>query len=320
MKARFIFIAALFPLLSTGQVNIVPNPSFEDTLRCSSDTSVVKTKKWYRPSACGTPDFYYPLQINGGCVAHFPQSWGGGDYSNMRGYQAPRTGIAYAGFVLSLGDELMAVPLTDSMIPGKYYVVSFYTSLAEVSVSGLDQINVCFMQDSVTDFNGATCWSYLGTLHVDAGNQAGTIITDTISWVLVQDTFIAEGGERYMIIGNIDTAGTQYSNAQIGSYYYFDDFDVHCIDCTSDTPEPPAYPEFSLAPNITSGQITLSGNFPAGTQFEIFNMLGQRVFYNEIPSGNNSLNVLLTLANGTYTYRLQSGDNSLKTGKLIIAQ
>ena len=123
-----------------------------------------------------------------------------------------------------------------------------------------------------------------------------------------------------MIIGNIDTANTQYSTAQIGSYYYFDDFDVHCIDCTSDTSEPPTYPEFSLTPNITSGQITLSGNFPEGTRFEIFNSLGQRVYYDEIPNGNNSQSVLLILANGTYTYRLQAGDVSLKTGKLVIVR
>lgn len=174
------------------------------------------------------------------------------------------------------------------------------------------------MQDSVTNYNSLSCWTYLGTLHVDAGNQAGNIITDTMSWVLVQDTFIAEGGERYMIIGNIDTAGTQYSNAQIGSYYYFDDFDVHCIDCTSDTSEPPTYPEFSLTPTITGGKITLSGNFSEGTQFEIFDMLGQRVFYDEIPSGNNSHEMFLTLANGSYVYCLKAGGTTLITGKLVV--
>jgi hypothetical protein len=320
MKARFILFAILLPSLLTGQVNLIPNPSFEDTLHCSSDTSVIKTKRWYRPSACGTPDFYYPSQVNWSYSAHFPQSWGGGDYMNNRGYQAPRTGIAYAGFGVSMGAELMAVGLMDSMLPGKTYIISFYTSLAELSVSGLDQINVCFMQDSVTDFNPGTCWSFLGTLEVDAGNQAGNIITDTLSWVLVQDTFIAEGGERYMIIGNIDTAATQYSTVQIGSYYYFDDFDLHCIDCTSDTSEPPSFQEISLAPTLTSGAITISGNFPEGTRFEIFNALGQRVYYDEIKNGNNSQTIFLTLADGTYSYRVQSGGGELKSGKLVFVR
>lgn len=324
MKARFFLSAVLLPFLLTGQVNLVPNPSFEDTLHCASDSTVIKTKRWYRPSACGTPDFYYPLQINGGCAAHLPQSWGGGDYSNMRGYQAPGTGLAYAGFLVSMGDELMAVSLTDSLLPGRTYVISFYTSLAEISLSGLDQINLCFMQDSITDFNPGTCWSYLGTLTVDAGNQAGNFLYDTLSWMLVQDTFIAEGGERYMIVGNIDTAATQHyymdSTMQIGSYYYFDDFDVHCIDCTSDTSEPPSYPEISVSPNLSQGEITLSGNFPEGTQFEIYNMLGQRVYYSELQSGNQSQTLFLTLADGAYIYRVQASGSILKTGKLVLTR
>lgn len=322
MKAQLIFFSLLFPILSFGQVNLVPNPSFEDTLHCSSDTTVVKPKNWYRPSACGSPDFYYPLQTNANCPAHYPQIWGGGDYLNSRGFQSPRTGVGYAGFGVSMGSELLAVGLTDSLQPGKQYVVNFYVSLAEISISGLDQINVCFMQDSVTDYNSLTCWTYLGTLDVDAGNQSGNVLYDTISWVMVQDTFIAEGGERYMILGNIDTAATQYyymdSTMQIGSYYYFDDFDLHCIDCLADTFEPPSYPEISLTPTLSSGAITLSGNFPEETKFEVCDMLGQLVYYNEIQSGNQTQQIVLYMAAGVYSYRVVSHNNVLKADRLVI--
>ncbi len=323
--------ALLLPFLSAGQVNLVRNPGFEDTLRCPSDSTITKAKVWYRPSACGTPDYFYPTMTgNIGCIDQMIlfNSWGGGGYgpaNNNWGTQFPNTGIAYAGMAVAGGTELMAGKLSDSLQAGKTYAVSFYTSLGETYYSqgahGLDLISFCFMQDSIVDYDQWTCWSYLGTLHVDAGNQSGNFLTDTLGWTLVQDTFVAEGGERFFVFGNIDTANTQYVNSATGTacYYFFDDFDVHCIDCTSDTSEPPTYPEISVTPSITSGEITLSGNFPDATKFEVYNILGQKVFYDELQTGNQSQTLFLTLADGSYLYRVHAAGTTLKTGKIVVA-
>jgi len=324
MKFRLtLLVLVLIPFLVVGQVNLVLNPSFEDTFRCAADSNVVKTKMWFSPTT-GSPDLYYPtIQGNPSCADQIPQYWGGGGYTNNLGYCLPRTGDAYAGMYVMAGGEFLANRLSDSLRPGKTYSVSFYVSLGDFYYSqggqGLDLINLCFLEDSITDYT-ANDWMYLGTLTDDAGNQAGNFLTDTAGWMLVQDTFIADGGERYFVLGNIDTANTQYVNSLTPTtcYYYFDDFDVHCIDCTADTSEPPGYPEISVTPTLTSGQITLSGDFPEGSQFEVYNMLGQRIYYNELHSGNQSHILFLTLADGSYLFRVHVAGTTLKSGKIVL--
>jgi hypothetical protein len=177
------------------------------------------------------------------------------------------------------------------------------------------------MKDSITDYT-TTCWQYLGTLEVDVTNQPGRFLNDTLNWMLVSDTFIAEGGERYFVVSNIDTANTQFSNNNPGGgcYYYFDDFDVHCIDCTSDTSEPPVFPVITISPTLTQGEIIVSGDFPAGTKLEVFDVLGQLVYYDELQSGNQTQTVFLQLSAGVYTCRVKAEGNVLKTEKVVVGK
>jgi hypothetical protein len=329
MKSIIILYSVIcFPILAIGQVNLVPNADFEDTIRCPSDFSITKARYWYNPTICGSPDYFYPtMQGNLACVDQLAvgNSWGGGSYVNNWGFQMPRSGNAYAGMGVPEASELMAVKLIDSLSPGKEYSVSFYTSLSNNSRSGIDLIQFAFMEDSVTDYNINTCWNYLSNLQSDAGNDQGNIIIDTVNWVLVNDTFVAAGGELYMVIGNIDTAQTQYYlidsiNPSRFAYYYFDDFDVHCIDCTSDTSEPPVYPEITITPTLTQGELLLSGNFPLGAKFEVYDVLGQLVFYDELQSGNQTQSVFLPLGAGVYTCTVMADGSLLKAEKVVVVK
>ena len=79
MKVRLaIFFLFFLPVVSIGQINLVPNPGFEDTIRCPSDSTIIKTKVWYNPT-CGSPDYFYPtIQGNPGCINQYPAYWGVG--------------------------------------------------------------------------------------------------------------------------------------------------------------------------------------------------------------------------------------------------
>ena len=323
-----LILTFCFSSLMLGQVNLVPNSNFEDTIRCPSDNSITKARFWYNPTICGSPDYFYPtMQGNLACVDQLAvgNSWGGGSYNNNWGYQLPNSGIAYVGMGVPEASELMAIRLLDTLIGGKRYAVSFYTSLGNNSGSGIDLVQLAFMEDSVTDYNINSCWNYLSNLQSDAGNYLGNYLIDTINWIVVQDTFIASGGEHYMIVGNIDTAQTQYYlldtiNPSRFAYYYFDDFDVHCIDCTSDTSEPPVFPVITITPTLTQGEITVSGDFPVGTKLEVYDVLGQLVFYDELQSGNQTQTVFLQLSAGVYTCRVIAEGNVLKTEKVVITK
>lgn len=51
---------------------------------------------------------------------------------------------------------------------------------------------------------------------------------------------------------------------------------------------------------------------------KIYNMLGQLVWSENIESGNRTVPVFLQLAAGVYVYRVESGNDVLKNGKLVI--
>ena len=325
-RAALYGILFLLPFLLKAQSpNLVPNPGFEDSITCMSPYGYHPVF-WFAPTM-GTPDYFLPSSSSSfGCFDDYPSRWGGGNYTNNWGYQLPRSGRAYTGFAVTQGTEYIAIGLTDSLESGKEYVINAYVSLANWSGSGMDLIQFAFSRDSLTHYDTVTGGGWpLDTVHPQATNPAGNIIMDTAGWVLVTDTFIAQGGEKYMTVGSFQISQTQYqindSNIQWNfSYYYFDDFDLHCIDCDTHIVEPPQYSDISLNPNPSNGQLWLNGDFPASTRFKIYNSLGQIVYEAEIPEGNRSEMLTVVLASGAYCYVLDSELGMLKTGKLILTQ
>ena len=81
--------------LTHSQQNLVPNPSFEDTMHCPNGTNDPgAVSLWYNPSGA-SPDYYNVCSTNGGGVP-----W------NDWGYQYAQEGHAYIGlgasYILSL--------------------------------------------------------------------------------------------------------------------------------------------------------------------------------------------------------------------------
>ena len=138
----------------------------------------------------------------------------------------------------------------------------------------------------------------------------------------VSDTFVATGGERYITIGNFyndaNTMTDTVSGTWYNAYYYIDDVSV--VDCgyvgINETENGIGV---LLFPNPSSGTFTLSGNFPAGAQLSVYNMLGKEVMNPiELPQGNSAVPISLNLLEGVYFYRVESPDTILTEGKIEI--
>lgn len=80
-------VAMLFVLRVNGQINLVPNPSFEDTVECPHFASeIYKAAGWHTSKY--TPDYFHQCDwLNG--YSSVP--------GNFRGYQFAEDGDAYAG-------------------------------------------------------------------------------------------------------------------------------------------------------------------------------------------------------------------------------
>ena len=90
---RPLIILVLFFNLTwaEAQLNLVPNPSFEDTLNCDSFQFHNIGYPWFTPTNC-TPDYYYGLYPT--CATSALQ--------NQNGFQLPLEGIAYIGLFAAM--------------------------------------------------------------------------------------------------------------------------------------------------------------------------------------------------------------------------
>lgn len=216
-------LSLLFALpLVVGAQNLVPNYSFEDTSNCPIISVLESAIPWFQPTA-GTSDHFHECVIGSVSVPN-----------NIIGYQYARTGVAYAGIMnaalMSNNREYIEAPLNSPLAAGKEYCIEFYTSLANGSGFATDIIGVHLSVDSLLTDS-------LGNIPVEPhiNSTLGIFLTDTANWMLIGGVYIAQGGEKYITIGNfyhydsvgIDTVNLGGANV---AYHYVDDVYVREMD------------------------------------------------------------------------------------------
>lgn len=212
-------ILCLLPVALRAQQNLVPNPSFEDTVYCPLDLADFSVDNW-QSANLGTPDFYHACQTSNPNVGVPQNAWG---------WQLPRTGSAYVGIVNNAYPETnvreyIQCELQDPLLSGEKYVVEFFVSRADNSSKASDNIGALLSTDPVF-------MSDIGYLPYEpqVTNFSSQDLTDNFDWVQVIDTLMAQGGERYLTIGVfnvftnwIDVDGTVEYDATL----YIDDISV----------------------------------------------------------------------------------------------
>jgi hypothetical protein len=210
-------------VLQSSAQNLVPNPSFEDTLRCPSTpsglASLSDSPPWTQASD-GSPDLFHE------CHTGFA-----GVPSNAFGGQTARSGKAYAGFAPYDPDstwsyrEYIEAPLLSPLQAGTQYWVTFYVSRAGTTDYAIKEIGAHFS-------NGYHYSNIDSTLSlIPQIENSGGVLIDSSSWVKISESFIATGGEDHIIIGNFNrsqfTTSVQVKSENIDySYYYIDDICV----------------------------------------------------------------------------------------------
>ena len=232
MKKRLVILISLVVFKSNAQ-NLVLNPSFENTIPCwifiNLGTWQMQCTNWYSASG-GSPDYFSETYDQMCYALPVPQS--------TAGYQYARTGIAYVGlapfFTTTLPTlnrrEYIGGILSDTLKHGHKYCVSFYVSVADEMKYVVDGMGIYLSADSAVDYTINTNLPFIPQIE----NPAGNIIYDTLNWVQISGTYIANGGEKYLTIGNFKddahTAIDSTSSTGNSAYYFIDDVSV--IDCT----------------------------------------------------------------------------------------
>lgn len=126
-KIYFSFFLFCFALHSKAQINLVTNPSFEDTIQCPSNINQMNLAVGWSPFR-GTPDYLNACNMTSVGIP-----------SNGFGFQYARTGNGYAGFLSFYKPgidqrEIIGTELKQPLDVGIKYFVSFYICLAKKHV------------------------------------------------------------------------------------------------------------------------------------------------------------------------------------------
>ena len=116
--------------------------------------------------------------------------------------------------------------------------------------------------------------------------QINQMVTDTGNWVLLRDTFVAQGGERYMCIGNFKTdAQTQWqlvdsiNTLPAVAYYFYDDVSLIDLDDTSKVGGIAVVAmndeRLAVYPNPATNELSVIGHQFSVKALEVYDVIGQ---------------------------------------------
>ncbi len=310
---RLLTLAFLFvwAVSLKAQVNLVPNPSFEEYNNCPSNLSQVETSLlgWWESK--GSPDYFNTC---GDQAVSIP--------NNVFGYQNITNGYAYAGFWAyasfeNTARECISTELSEPMIIGKPYLFSMKVNRTNLeSNSSCNKLGVIF---STEHFNSNNVIPINNWAHI----YSDSLITDTLNWITIEGSFISDESYIYINIGNffdnnhtdilMDTIGT---TNYYGSYYYLDDVSV-TLDTTTAIPETEK-PKLKIFPNPAGNQITVEQLSVTGNQLsvEVYDWVG-RLVSQSVVQGQTST-IPLNLSKGVYLLRVKEKEEVVFWEKLII--
>ncbi len=270
--------------------NLVPNPSFEDTISCpiqpnGNHVPSFTCQNWYLPT--NTTTWY----LNG-CAPHVtginlnvPNNYP--DY----GWQYAHTGVAYIAMQTYYNNAkaFIQVELSDTLIAQHKYCVQFYINSINNTRSACNNMGMYFSDIPVLL---PSAQDYIGLIpQVNDTN----IVTDTVNWVQVTGEFIAVGGEQYITIGNFysqantDTVTINNTTNYVGAAYYIDDVSV--VDCTGSglgIHEKEDENGMVVSPNPNEGVFEVKSVKYKMKRVEVYNVMGEIIRMYELGIRNES--------------------------------
>jgi len=288
MKINYLplLICCLWITSSYGQ-NLVLNPDFESYYDCPSIEGQFFLDDW--ETAGGSCDFFHTCASSQSpFFVEVPQ--------NFAGYQWPYSGEGYAGigcWAFEPGSpdqfnirEYIAAVLTEPLTVGTIYYVSVMVSLSNISSEAINKLGFKFIHEDLLDgpfFDNPI-------MDNEAHYYTNEIIADTMNWVMLKGSFVADDTYPYMAIGNFFddvNTDTMYMGevTEIGNqtaymaYYYFDDVCVSsvpgfCFPVTTATESLTEMTNITLHPNPAKQSIRFQ-NIEAVDQIKVLDVTGR---------------------------------------------
>lgn len=232
---RYWILLLIFISFEANGQNLIPNPYFDYVLDCESRSPQNFFLDWYNPTKGYRNSPHHP------CLSNVPDSpYGVGHH------KYPKKGEGMISILL-LSDQAkefksyIATPFSQPLRRNIPYLVRFYISprREQNSVRNMvaDVVGMYFSSQKISK-------DILTTLpYTPQVEHSGFFFEDYDKWYLIQGKYIAEGHEKYAIIGNFrkdKMSRFKYMNPSSGSFpngasVFIDDVLVEAFDPLPDT-------------------------------------------------------------------------------------
>jgi OmpA-OmpF porin, OOP family len=225
MRFSSILCTALIWHCLSGQ-DLVPNPGFEEFVNCPNDFlkqgQIFSLPGWYSPNT-GTPDYFNECG-DGECNAS----------ANWAGICRDHFGKGYAGIISFMTiknyREYLATELLTPLDSGVAYFLQFRFRLSSYSLISSGNLGMGFSENKIVSSRD----DVIKLFPCLTAMKDSAIVMRTGNWQQASGTYVANGSERYLIIGNFkEHTANQFFELKFGgdnepmlrraSYYYIDD-------------------------------------------------------------------------------------------------
>jgi len=189
---NFLFIFFLFS--DVYAQNLVPNFDFDSVTTCpDSRGQLAFAPPWYSPNFETTDLMHTCSNVERTSIP-----------DNFWGSQFPASGRGMAGIRAYLAPEaankddykeFVAVELTDSLVKGETYFLSFKVSPGENNVYITDDVGMYLSETPPRDTNLLAVTPVLE-------NATNWLLSNYSSWFEIKGNYVANGGEKHLVIGN----------------------------------------------------------------------------------------------------------------------
>jgi len=280
MVKKILILVLAIAIKINAQVNLVPNPSFESYSICPNGSDeLYLAKPWFKPNT-GTPDYFnscatilssfnVPNTGLGYCPANSGSAIVGEVFYDKVTYNGP-----------NIFREYIATKLNSQLISGTKYYATYYIRLADSSRYASDNVSVYF-GDSIKK-------NSFDTINVipQITSPSGNFLTNKLSWTKLRGSFVSNGAEKYMYIGNFKhpiTNDTIFVNGGGNKiywsfpYYFFDDIclssdSIYCENWITNIKKFNSF-DFRLYPNPVVSELHINST-SVDYRVKIFNSVG----------------------------------------------
>jgi hypothetical protein len=272
---------------------LVPNGNFNYSDECApqSLSSPVNLEPWtYHFSS---PDFFHPCFPTDWSVPF--SYWGGGAAFVGEGY----AGVCVVGYPNTIR-EMIAVELLSVLSEGVDYHAQFYVSMMDSAWYASRNIGAYFSENMApSDLQG------LLALEPQVMYNGAGYLDDKQGWMKVEGSFTAQGGERYLTIGNFDTdeetdtlfieGGGAFRPDQPDffklAYYYIDGVSVIPDSIYLGINDIENEEVFNLYPNPAKENVTVETKNEHNMQLELYDAIGGLVLKQNMRSPRENIGV-----------------------------